>query len=127
MRRGLQIVLGILSLMPLTFGLLNTVFGAKLFVPEEALTTAIDSQFRFQSAWYLGLAAIIWWIIPKVERQTTLFRVIVFFIFLGGLARVLSAATVGMPANDMFFGMILELCVLVLIPWQARVARDAKR
>ncbi|MDQ2088706.1 DUF4345 domain-containing protein [Marimonas arenosa] len=125
MRRRLQIVMGVLSVVPLAFGLMNTVGGAGLLVPQDAVTAAMDSQFRFQSAWYLALAVIIWWMIPQVERQTALFRIIVAFLFIGGLARVWSATTLGMPPGDMFAGMVLELCLPILIPWQARVAREA--
>ena len=125
MLRGLQLVLAVLSLVPLTFGLINTVGGAGLLLPQDAVTAAMDSQFRFQSAWYLALAVIIWWMIPQVERQTALFRIIVAFVFIGGLARLWSAFTLGMPPSDMFAGMVLELVLPVLIPWQARVASSA--
>ncbi|MDJ0628803.1 MAG: DUF4345 domain-containing protein [Rhodobacter sp.] len=126
MRRGLQIVLAILSLIPLWFGILNTTGGAARFLDPDLVNAALDSQFRFQSAWYLALAPIIWWVIPQVEKQTMLFRIIVALIFIGGLGRVWAATIHGMPPSTMIGGMMLELIVPVLIPWQARVARDAQ-
>lgn len=122
MKIGLQIILGILSLIPLSFGSINLYLGAARFIPIDQVTAALDSQFRFQSAYYLGLAVIIWWIIPTIERHTTLFRIIISVLFLGGLGRLYSYFTLGAPPTGMFYGMILELCLPILIIWQARVA-----
>ena len=69
MRRGLQITVFILSLIPAWYGFRNSIAGAAQFLPPEHLTAAIDGQFRFQSAWYFGLALILWWMIPQIEAE----------------------------------------------------------
>lgn len=125
MKRGLQITLSILSLIPFAFGLLNMFYGAGRFVPTEHVTAALDSQFRFQSAYYFSLAIVIWWIIPTIENHTTLFRIIVLSLFLGGLVRLYSYFTIGVPPQTMFAGMILELCLPLLLFWQSQVAKRA--
>lgn len=121
-KTGLQIAMGILSLIPLYFGFLNMFLGAARFLPLEHITPALDSQFRFQSAYYLGLAMVIWWVIPNIEKHTTLFRLLIGALFLGGLARLYSYFTVGAPPTPMFAGMVLELLLPLLIIWQAKIS-----
>jgi hypothetical protein len=88
MKRGLQVVIAILSVLPLVVGALGFTFGAGLLLPPGAATPKLDSQFRFLSAWDIGLAVIVWWIIPQIEYQTTLFRIVCLAVFLGGVGRV---------------------------------------
>ena len=121
MKRGLQIVVGVLSLVPAGFGALNAMLGTGRLLPQEAVTAAIDSQFRFQSAVYFGIALIIWWMLPNIEKHTALFRIIILSLFLGGVARAYSYATVGMPPPNMLGGMVLELCLPVLILWHNKI------
>lgn len=127
MRRGLQIIVFILSLIPAWYGIRNTVTGAAAFLPLEHVTAAMDSQFRFQSAWYFGLALILWWIIPQIEKQGALFRICALAIFLGGLARLLSYQQFGPSSGSGTSAMILELVAPVLIFWQMRIADKGVR
>ena len=123
MKRGLQIVLGVLSLIPLLFGGRNLLQGAGVFLSPEQVNAAIDSQFRFQSAYYMGLAFLIWFIIPNIEKHTAIFRLIILFLFIGGVGRLYSYVTIGAPPSNMIAGMVLELCLPLLIIWQARIAK----
>ncbi|GGX71274.1 hypothetical protein GCM10007385_45350 [Tateyamaria omphalii] len=126
MRQALQTILIFLAIIPLGFGALNLFVGAERFLPVENITAAIDSQLRFQSAWYLALAAIILWMVPRIERKTTLFRIIILSLFVGGIARAWSWFMLGSPPVGMQFGMYLELALPLLLPLQARVARETK-
>ena len=126
MRRTLQSVLVILALIPLGFGAANLLVGAERFLPSGNVTAAIDSQLRFQSAWYLGLAAIILWMVPRIERETTLFRIIILSLFIGGLARAWSWYNLGAPPVGMQLGMFLELALPLLLPIQARLVRNSE-
>ncbi|WP_299553289.1 DUF4345 domain-containing protein [uncultured Tateyamaria sp.] len=124
MKLGLQIVVGILSLIPGLYGLVNTWVGAARFLEPDVVNAAIDSQFRFQSGIYFGLAIMIWYAIPRIDRATTLFRMIALTIFVGGLGRLLSWLTVGQPDAIMTGAMFLELSVPVLILWQNAIRTD---
>ncbi len=123
MKRSLQITLGLLSLLPLTFGLLGLILGAGRFLPEGVVTPDLDSQYRFLSAWYLALAVIAWWIIPNIERHTTLFRIICCAVFIGGLGRLAAWYFTGEPESRFVWVMCAELLFPLLIPWQSLVAR----
>lgn len=123
MKRGLQIVLAILSLIPLYYGVTGVLFGAGQWLAAEAVTPAIDNQYRYLSAFYLVLAFLLWWMIPNIEKHTTPIRLIVLAIFLGGLARVYSTMSVGTPPMINFVGAGLELGAPILALWQAKVAK----
>ena len=78
MRRALQLVVLVLSLLPLAVGTLGLLLGVEFYIPVEAANPNLDSQFRFMSGWDVGLAIIVWWIMPRIESQTTLFRIVCF-------------------------------------------------
>ncbi len=121
MKLGLQIVVGILSLIPAWYGISNVIMGAAALMPAADVTTAIDSQFRYLSGIYIGLAIIIWCVIPRIEEHTFIFRLVVLALFLGGLARLYSYITLGAPPSNMVGGMVLELCLPLLILWHNRI------
>ena len=125
MKRALQVLIAVLSLLPLGVGTLGFILGAGLFLPTGATTPKLDSQFRFLSAWDIGLALIVWWIIPHIESQGTLFRIVCVAVFLGGVGRVLAWYLTGSPGAAFLAVTIIELLMPLLIPWQASVANQA--
>jgi hypothetical protein len=56
MKRGLQTILAIPSVLPLVVGALGFVFGAGLPVPAGEVNPKLDSQFRF-IAWQTRIAS----------------------------------------------------------------------
>jgi hypothetical protein len=124
MKRTLQIVLAVLSLLPLVVGTLGFIHGAALFAPASGVTPKLDSQYRFVAAWDVGLAFIVWWIIPQIERQTVLFRLICLLVCLGGIGRVIAWLVVGSAGPAFLAVTVLELLIPLLIPWQAQVAKQ---
>ena len=125
MRRGLQLILGVLSLLPLVVGTLGLVYGSSLLGSPDSVTPKLDSQYRFMSAWDIGLAVIVWWIIPRVERATHLFRIVSGAVCLGGVGRLVAWRVTGSPGWAFLAVMAIELLVPLLIPWQAYLAREA--
>jgi len=123
MRRALQILLIVLSLLPLTVGGLGLLYGVEFYIPPAVANANLDSQFRFASGWDVGLAFIVWWIVPQIERQTSLFRVVCAAVFLGGLGRVAAWHFTGAPHVAVMAVTAIELLVPALIPWQALIAR----
>ncbi len=126
MRRALQSVVLILSLLPLIVGTLGLLLGVEFYIPASAADPNLDSQFRFMSGWDVGLTIIVWWIVPRIEKETTLFRIVCLAVFLGGLGRVAAWYFTGAPAVPVMAVTAIELLVPVLIPWQAHVARQSK-
>ena len=126
MKRALQLTVVVLSLLPLTFGTLGLVLGVEMYILAAAATPNLDSQFRFMSAWDIGLAFVAWWLVPNIERHTALFRIVCLAVFLGGLGRVAAWYFTGAPGTLFIVVTAIELLVPVLIPWQAYVARQAQ-
>jgi len=124
-KRSLQLILGVLSLLPLVIGTLGLVHGASLLASTETVAPRLDSQYRFMSAWDIGLAVIVWWIIPRVEHETHLFRIVSGAVCLGGVGRLVAWRVTGSPGWAFLAVMTIELLVPLLIPWQAHLAREA--
>ena len=123
MKRGLQIVLAVLSLIPLFFAVTGLIGGAETANAGNAVTAELDNQFRYLSAYYLSLFFLIWWVLQDLENRRTVLRLLVLAIFLGGLARLYSYLTVGPPPVNAMVGMALELGSPLIILWQNMVAR----
>ena len=124
MKRGLQIVLGVLSLIPLALAIQNVGGGAEA-LQGGPVSAALDSQFRYLSTFYLALTALIWWIIPNIEKHTVPVRILIGAVFLGCFARAYSLMQVGHPGEQLYAGMIIEFFLILVIPWQAIVAKRA--
>jgi hypothetical protein len=126
-KRLLQITVFLLSLLPLSFGLLGMAVGISRFNPEGQIANVnLDSQFRFLSGWYLGLAILAWWIALRIEQHTTLFRIICIAVFLGGCGRLMSIATVGVPDQKFLMVLGVELLFPLLIVWQSNVSKRSE-
>lgn len=124
MKLGLQIVLGLLSLIPLVLGIQN-IGGGAAGLAGEPVAAVLDNQFRYLSTFYLGLTFLIWWMLPNIERHKVPVRILIGVIFLGGLARAYSMMQVGHPGQQLYVGMIIEFALILVIPWQAMVAKRA--
>lgn len=121
MKKILQILLIILSFIPLCFGVMGLVLGAGRWLPPEAVTPAIDNQYRYLSGFYLSLAFLIWWMVPNIEKHAVPLRLLVAGIFIGGLARAYSMLTIGHPPLANIYGMCLELSSPLIILLHSRI------
>ena len=123
---SLQIATGVLGAIPVVTGLIGmSGLGDPLYaaagVPSNVL---LDSNLRFFSGVWLGLGLALYWLIPRIESQTVLFRAIWGMIFLGGVGRVISMLFQGPPAMPFIGFTILEILgAPVFIIWQASLAK----
>ncbi|WP_426441925.1 DUF4345 domain-containing protein [Bradyrhizobium genosp. P] len=128
-RRALQITTGLLALVPILTGLI-TMLGVSDPLYASAGIPALpvlDSNLRFFGGAWLGLGLALLWLIPRIESQTILFRVIWGAIFLGGVGRLLSILLVGAPPIPFVGFTALELIGAPLfVAWQHRVAQAAR-
>jgi hypothetical protein len=84
----------------------------------------LDSNLRFFSGVWLGLGLALYWLIPKIEKQTVLFRVIWGMIFIGGVGRLISMLFQGLPPIPFIGFTILEIVSApIFVSWQARLAK----
>jgi hypothetical protein len=121
MRRSLQIVLGVLSMVPLIVSVSGLLLGTGRFLSDDLVTPSFDSQYRYQTGYYISLALLAWWIIPNIEKHVTPLRIISASIFVGGIGRVISLFDAGRPPALIFGFIALELCFPLLLLWQVQI------
>jgi hypothetical protein len=85
----------------------------------------LDSNLRFYYGLTIGLGIMLCWIIPSIERRKTILRFAALMIFIGGLGRVISIVTVGLPTALFCLFTLLELIFPVFVLWQKRVEQSA--
>jgi hypothetical protein len=127
-RRALQVATGALGVIPVLTGML-TMLGlsdpiyAAAGLPAHAL---LDSNLRFFGGLWLVLGLSLFVLIPRIERETLLFRTLWLMIFAGGVGRLVSMALVGLPPWPFVGFTVLEIVGAPLfIAWQARLAAAA--
>jgi Domain of unknown function (DUF4345) len=121
-RRSLQITTAILGIIPVVTGLIglsglrDPLYGAS-GLDQNIL---LDSNLRFFSGVWLGLGLALFWLVPRIEKQTVLFRVIWGAIFLGGIGRCLSMLFLAVPPTPFIGFTILEvLGAPLMVLWQS--------
>ena len=123
MKRGLQIILGVLSLIPLLVSFAGVFRGLGIWLSPDLIDPQFDSQYRYIMGYYLSLTLTAWWMIPNIEKHRILFRIIGGSIFWGGIGRVLSWIQVGTPPRMSIAFIVLELLFPILLFWQAKLPR----
>jgi hypothetical protein len=126
MKKGLQLTLAILSIIPLCVGIVGIVQGTSRWLPADMITPEFDSHYRYIAGYYMSLGMLALWIIPRIEKQKELFRILCAAIFMGGVGRVASILQWGVPSPIGLFFTIFELCFPLFLFWQAKVSRIAR-
>jgi hypothetical protein len=129
-RRALQIILALLSLIPLAGLALAWLRGPQFFFhgAPGSVPNALDNQFRYLAGVYVGAVTFgLWWAIPRIEERGAVLVLAAGAVVLGGIGRCVSMAAVGSPGDPgMMGGLVLELVVVpLLVLWQRRIARAA--
>ncbi|MBZ8133980.1 DUF4345 domain-containing protein [Afifella sp. IM 167] len=125
-RRLLQVVVSILSLIPLSAGAAGVVFGPAFLQVEPRWPADLDSHLRFLSGVFFAVGLAFLSCVPAIETKTARFRLLSGFVLAGGLARLLSLVLAGTPSAGHVGGLVMELGIVpCLVLWQGRVARQS--
>ncbi len=127
MKLGLQILLGILSLIPLAFAVMGLWLGPASADPSAQVSAAVDNQFRYLSGVYIIVSLLLWYAIPKVEQHFRLLAFVCAALVIGGLGRLYSHLAVAPADARQFVGMCIELGSPVFLIWQQAFAQRARR
>jgi len=74
----------------------------------------------------LGLGVAAMWLVPSIERKTSVFRLVWIMMFLGGMGRVISMIPVGIPPSLFVLFVVIEIVgAPTLIYWQYRLGQTA--
>jgi Domain of unknown function (DUF4345) len=124
-KKPLQYTIAVLGLIPVITGII-TLMGVSdpLYVaagiPRDAL---LDSNLRFFGGLWLGLGLALLWLVPRVETETAIYRLLWGMIFIGGIGRLLSIVFIGMPPWPFVGFTLLEIVGAPLFMlWQSRIA-----
>ena len=100
-------------------GLADPIYATAGLPPHPLL----DSNLRFFGGLWLVSGLAMFWLIPRIDSETALFRALWLMIFAGGVGRLLSFILAGSPPWPFVGFTLLELAGAPLfIVWQARLA-----
>ena len=125
-RRLLQAAILLACLVPLLAGGAGVIQGPAMVSGIEPGVSPIDldSHFRYLSGLLFGFGLVFLLCVATVEKHTALFRAFGLIVVIGGVARLYSAVTLGLPGPGHVFGLFMELgTVPAIVLWQGRVAR----
>ncbi len=125
MKKSLQIFLGLFGATDLLIALLHIFIGPSSIPGSIQVNATMDSEDRFYATLFGAFGLALLWCIKDIERK----KMIVYFLaatfFVGGLARLVSVAAVGLP-NTFFIAMtILELLIpFFMVFMQSRISKN---
>ncbi len=124
----LQLIVALACLVPLAAGAAGMIQGPGMLRGVGGDGPAdLDSHFRYLSGLLFAVGIGFATCIPGIERKTGRFRLLALLVFVGGLGRLVSFLSIGVPGPGHVFGLAMELvAVPLLVLWQARVARAPK-
>jgi len=102
---GLGLVAIAIGLFGLVFGMKNPAFG----VSAVAAPAMLDTALRYYAGLWLGVGLCSLWVAPRIEREPSLFRALWAMVFVGGIGRIISLATVGSAGPLFIVFMIIEV------------------
>lgn len=123
-RRLLQAAVALGCAVPLLAGSVGMMHGPEMLNGVgDGSPADLDSHFRYLSGLLLAIGLAFATCVPGIERKTGRFRLLAFLVFVGGLGRLHSLWSIGMPGGGHVFGLAMELvAVPLLVLWQARIA-----
>lgn len=125
MRRTLQITMIAVAAIPFILGVMNLIGGAAAFVPPEAISPSLDSQMRFYAVWFMLPFFLTIWIVRNLDVAGPVMLITFGTMALAGCARIFSAMEYGMPDPRMVAAIVIEIGVLLFIPWHRAVMRQS--
>jgi hypothetical protein len=127
-RRLLQAVVALACIMPLSVGGQGILHGPGFLGHPPVIPRDLDSHFRYISGIFFAVGVAFATCVPRIERTGPRFRLLGALVVAGGLARLVSLASVGVPSQGHVFGFAMELgAVPLLMLWQAGFARRYDR
>lgn len=129
-RRALQIATALLALVPILTGIITMLGVSDPLYASSGVPAlpVLDSNLRFFGGVWLGLGLALLWLVPRIESEGVLFRVVWGGIFLGGIGRLLSMVMVGLPPLPFVGFTALEVIGAPLfVYWQHLVAKAGRK
>jgi hypothetical protein len=124
----------LLAAVPVLVGVTHVVLGPASDVqlgarlPPAVLADAVlDSQNRFYGMAFVGYGALVLLSLQDLDRYANVFRIVLGFIALGGVARLISVVQLGLPPLPVIALIGVELLgVPLILWWHARVLEQVR-
>jgi hypothetical protein len=118
-KRPLQIAMGVLGVVPVAPGVLTMLgLGDPIYASAGLpANTMLDNNLRFFGGLWLVLGLAVFWLVPRIEQEVSLFRVLWLMIFVGGIGRLLSMFLMGPPPVPFIGFTALEVIGAPLFLW----------
>ncbi|MEK6152604.1 DUF4345 domain-containing protein [Flavobacteriaceae bacterium 3-367] len=126
-KKMLKISVAIISAFPLFLGANGMIKGIPTSVLDQLekhpdIVASMDGSQRYLSSLLFMFGFLFYWILPKFDFYTRLFRTLLIFLFIGGLARMSSVFIYGVPGNLQLTVLGIEILVpLILVPWHISI------
>ena len=124
--KAFKTVVVIWALLPLLTGLMDIVVGPSAWrnigVDLSDLgfeDSVLDSQIRFVGTVWFGYGILLLACLKDLQKYAAILQGAFFIVFIGGLARVLSILSVGMPGTSTGDGFIVFALVIELLAMPA--------
>jgi hypothetical protein len=126
MKKALQIFLGLFGITAIFIASLHIVLGPSAIPGSVPVNATMDSEDRFYATLFAAYGVALLWCIKEIERKSMVVYFLALTFFVGGLARLVSIAAVGLP-NTFFIAMtVLELLIpFLMVFMQSRLAKAA--
>jgi Domain of unknown function (DUF4345) len=120
-RRALQVAVVLAALVPVVAGASGALMAPGVL--DLAASPEGETHVAYLNGLLLGVGLAFWSLVPSIERQGRIFGLLTACVFLGGLARLLTAARLGVWSGAVSLPLVMELAVTpALWLWQRRVA-----
>lgn len=118
--RGLLLLFGVSVI---GISLAHIVLGPIVIPGSVPVNATMDSEDRFYATFFLAYGVAVLWCLKGWRAKLREIRVLMAIFFLGGLARLVSIAAVGMPHSFFVVMTVIELLLPPFMIWlSARAA-----
>lgn len=112
--RSLLLILGVSSI---AISLAHIILGPGAIPGAIPVNATMDSQDRFFAALFLAYGVTVLWCLKDWRSKLFEIRALVAVLFVGGLARLVSIAIVGLPHPFYVTMTIVELVLPLAVVW----------
>ena len=128
MKSVLQIFLVLFGLTAICIALAHIILGPASIPGSIPVNPTMDSEDRFYAVLFAAYGVAVIWCVREIESKSKFVYFLAITFFIGGVARLVSIAAVGLPNNLFIFLTVLEFLIPVFMMLaQFSISRHSNR